>query len=166
MKFIYDEEPSVHWGFFYCLNKTVLDLGCGYNAECTPTPVYFLRDQKAKHVIGVDCDKTSIQRLQALNLENFTLLEETLDSAEKIRSLLEQYSPQIVKIDIEGAEALLGRIGAETMKSVQQIAIEYHDNHTRLVVEKVLNDWGFPRPRRYGLFNLVPTEYGVFFTCR
>lgn len=166
MKFIWDEEPSVHWNFFYCLNKTVLDLGCGYIENCTPTPLYFLRDQKAKHVVGVDCDRTSIERLRALELQNFTLIEDTIDSADKIKALMAQFQPQIVKIDIEGAEALLGKIDAETMKCVQQIAIEYHDNFTRLVSDKILREWGFPKAQMYGLFNLCPTEKGVFFTYR
>lgn len=166
MKFITSEEPSVHWGFLYSLNKTVLDLGCGYMGDCTPTPLYFLRDQKAKRVIGVDSDPTSCERLRALNLENFTLVEDTIDSAEKITALVAQFQPQIVKIDIEGAEALLGRIDAQAMKCVQQIAVEYHDWNTRVICDRALKDWGFPKARMIGLFNLVPTEYGVFFTYR
>jgi hypothetical protein len=134
MKNINSEEPNVHWNFLNVKDKIVLDLGCGKFYSSVSTAEYFL-DQGAHEVIGIDLSDIRLPNY------NFIMRVEKIDSTEQIKDLLMEWSPDVIKCDIEGAEKYLE--GIDSLPYVEEIAIEYHDNNTKQICEKKIKDWNF-----------------------
>jgi hypothetical protein len=138
------EHPQEHWGFLKVQGKTVVDLGCGINSEFTPTPWYFLQEQKAKKVIGVDSDKNSYDWFkQNYNVKNFIPIMDMVDRIEKFELYLGYYKPEIVKIDVEGSEIFLNALDSLYLSNVEQIGIEYHNLSCLISCEHKLTEAGF-----------------------
>lgn len=156
MKKIQSEEPKEHWGFLSPKDKVVLDLGCAKFYSSISTAEWFL-NEGASLVIGVDLGKENI------NNEKFIAYAKAIKSTEDIQYFL-KYNPQIIKADIEGAEIYLKDI--DKLDSVQEIAIEYHDEATNKVCIDKLKDWGFTNIEQYQLFNESPDRIGVYYAYR
>jgi hypothetical protein len=140
---IRDESPDNHWGFLPVFNKVVLDLGCGLNSEFTPTPWYFLQDKKAKKVYGVDADPNSYNWFkQNYNVQNFIPFMDYVDRFEKFEWYFENSKPEIVKMDVEGAEIVLHAINPKCLSTVTDIAIEYHSYAALVSCETLLEKLG------------------------
>ena len=139
------ESPDIHWGFLKVKDKVVLDLGCGLNNnEFAPTPYYFLQEQKAKNVVGIDGDKQSYEWFkQNYVVKNFLPIMDMVDRIEKFELYLGYYKPEIVKMDIEGSEILINALDVSYLESVQQIGIEYHNLSCLISCEHKLREAGF-----------------------
>ncbi len=119
-----DEDYDHHWNYVSFKNKTVMDLGADFGS----TPSYFLY-RGADHVIAVEGDPSLASKL----CDNFVgdrrviPIELMINHSSDISSLITQYSPDIVKIDVEGAEANLLECPDETLRSVKEWLIEAHN---------------------------------------
>lgn len=153
MKNINTEEPDVHWGFLDIKDKIVLDLGCGKWWSSISTAEWFL-NEGAKQVIGVDLSPMSIDRY------NFIMKAERIDSSEQLQTLIDEYNPDIIKCDIEGAESYFDNIDSLPEK-VKQFAVEYHDNNTKLICEKAIKRWNFENVEIYSLLGYGTERIGV-----
>jgi SAM-dependent methyltransferase len=153
MKNINTEEPDIHWGFLDIKDKTILDLGCGRWYSSISTAEWFL-NKGAKKVIGVDLSALSIED------ERFTMKVEGISSTEQLQSLINQYLPDVIKCDIEGAELYFDSV--ETLPDeVKQFAVEYHDNTTKIICENAMRRWGFINIEEYTLLGHDINRIGV-----
>ena len=152
MKKITSEEPSIHWPFLNVKNKKVLDLGCGQFYSSVSTAEWFL-NKGADKVIGVDLSDISLFN------DNFTMIGMRINSSDQLKSLIDTYLPDVIKCDIEGAEEYFNEISLSS--SVKQFAVEYHDNNTKLICERAIEDWGFENVETYQLFNEDINRIGV-----
>lgn len=127
-----------HWGYLNYKGKIVLDLGCDWGSSC-----YYFIDEGAKFVIGIDCNKEYIQKGLENKIENSPLIlkEEFIDSADKIEKLIEEYKPDIVKVDIEGAEKYILDMNPNVILKVKEWIIEIHEKKfepNNIIVDKKL----------------------------
>jgi hypothetical protein len=144
IKTIKSESPDDHWDFLPIFGKVVLDLGCGINSEHMPTPWYFLETRKAKKVYGVDSDPNSYQWFrQNFNVQNFIPFMDNIDRIEKIEWYIKNIEPEIIKMDIEGAEIMFFALDPKYLLPVNHIAIEYHNYVCLMGCEKYLKENGF-----------------------
>lgn len=152
------ESPNEHWGFLPVKDKVVLDLGCGINSEFTPTPWYFLQEQGAKKVIGVDSDNNSYQWFKKnFNVQNFIPFMDMVDRIEKFEFYFGYFKPQIVKMDVEGSEILLNALKPELLEGIEHIGIEYHNLSCKISCERLFKDNGYKVD--YYKFNHLDIDY-------
>lgn len=138
---ITSENPKEHWGFLHVQDKVVLDLGCGINSEHTPTPCHFIIERGASKVIGVDSDPQSYQWYKMnYNVQNFICYMDMVDRYEKMEYYFDYFKPQVVKMDIEGAEIYMNALNNNLLNSVEQIAIEYHNYPCLISIENKLKE--------------------------
>ena len=143
---INSETPKEHWAHIDCRGKIILDLGCGFWTQQERnsgdgTAKYFL-GQKPKQYIGVDSNSGDIARL-SLEFPSGIFIEKHISIKDDILSLLSQFSPEIIKCDIEGAECTLFEI--TSLESLKEVAVETHGGTDIFCIEwmkKVgLNHW-------------------------
>lgn len=154
---ITSEEPEIHWPFLKVKDKVVLDLGCGLFYSKLATPDWFV-NQGAKKVVGVDMAND--------NPTHFIYHKKPILSKEDILDLLYEYKPEVIKCDIEGAEVYFKDITIEDMNSVNQFAVEYHDNDLKLLMEKKIKDWGFENSDTHQLFDENIDRIGVIYAWK
>jgi len=94
-------QEDEHWGYVDYVGKTVLDLG----ADKGSTIMYFLRNG-AKRVIAVEGNPELFAELEKMFVGNPHVIYYPIriSCGEDIEKLLQGYKPDIVKVDIEGAE--------------------------------------------------------------
>jgi hypothetical protein len=140
-KVINSENPYEHWNDISDLyGKTVLDLGCGWlwqPHECTPE--YFIK-RGASKIVGVDVTQPELDTLSKL-YPNDTFLCLNITKAEQLQELISQYSPDVIKMDIEGNELVLNEL--QDLGTATEIAIEYHSQECKIVVLNKLKEFGF-----------------------
>jgi hypothetical protein len=150
---ITSEEPNIHWGFLNVQGRTVLDLGSSKFAATKSTPEYFI-EQGATKVVGIDIGlDTEYQN------PSFTMLPMYIGSKEQLQDLINEHQPEVIKADIEGAEVHFKEIAS--IPSVVEIAIEYHDNDLKNLIESKLSEWGFSNCDLYQLFDIETERMGV-----
>lgn len=154
---ITSEEPEIHWPFMKVKDKIVLDLGCGLFYSKQATPDWFIQEG-AKQVIGIDLGNE--------NPNHFTYHQMNISSKENILQLLNQYKPDVIKCDIEGAEVYFKDISTSDMDSVKQFAVEYHDNSLKLLMEQKITEWGFTSVDLYQLFDEDINRIGVIYAYK
>lgn len=154
---ITSEEPEIHWPFLKVKDKVVLDLGCGIFYSQIATPDWFV-NEGAKKVIGVDLGDN--------NPEHFIYHKKAISSKFHLLELIEEYKPDVIKCDIEGAEVYFKDIDADDMGSVYQFAVEYHDNNLKLLMEQKIREWGFETTETYQLFDEDINRIGVIYAWR
>jgi hypothetical protein len=117
------ENYDLHWNYLNFKDKTVLDLGADYGS----TARYF-RKQGARQVIAVEGDPALADRLKHYSEKRGYIvpIEKWICSATDISALIDKYSPDIVKVDIEGAESNLLHCSDETLRNVAEWMIETH----------------------------------------
>jgi hypothetical protein len=141
---IKNESPEEHWSFLPVKDKVVCDFGCGINSEFTPTPIYFHNQKQAKLVIGVDPSEQSYKWFKSnYNVPGFLMHLDYIDDVRKLEMYLDRYKPEVVKMDIEGEEALLGALKDQYVDCVKHFAVEYHSVGCRLICETMFKKWGF-----------------------
>ncbi len=131
---IYHEDYNTHWKYFSFKNKIVLDLGADYGSTA-----WFFGENGASKVVAVEGDKLFFKRLQKFSQRYHYIvpIELVINSGEDIKRLISMYSPDIVKVDIEGAERFLIDFSGECLNMVKEWLIETHDpNLSRKIVEK------------------------------
>jgi hypothetical protein len=137
---IYHEDYNAHWKYFSFKDKTILDLGADYGSTA-----YFFGKNGASKVIAVEGDKTFFNKLQkyALKYKYIIPIELMIKSEEDIMRLIFNYSPDIVKVDIEGAERLLIDSSEDCLNMVDEWLIETHEPSLSEKLVKKFCDSGF-----------------------
>ena len=154
MKHITSEEPDNHWGFINFKDKIVLDLGCGKFHSTISTYDWFLQNG-AKQVIGVDLGNETSEDI------NFIYSGGEVNSKERLLKLLNEYNPQVIKSDIEGAEIHFKDI--ENLHSVKEFAIEYHSADLKKMLLNRFAVWGFDYIEEIQLMDCNLDEQGVLY---
>lgn len=120
---IYDEDYDLHWNYRSFKYKKILDLGADYGS----TASYFLR-KGAKQVVAVEGDHDLASKLKSNFVGDIRVIpiEQKINSAVDIASLISSHSPDLVKVDIEGSECYLLKCSDNTLKKVDEWLIETH----------------------------------------
>jgi hypothetical protein len=148
------EEPSNHWGFIDFKDKIVLDLGCGKFHSSISTYEWFLQNG-AKQVIGVDLGNETSENI------NFIYSSGSIHSKERLLNLINEYNPEIIKSDIEGAEIHFKDIN--NLHSVKEFAIEYHSADLKNMLLDKFVTWGFDSIEEIQLMDCNIEEQGVLY---
>lgn len=156
MKNIKNEEPDEHWRMVHPEDKVVLDLGCGKFYSSISTAEWFV-NKGAKSVIGIDLSDIKYKN------ERLTTHVIRINSTQILQDLIDNYQPELIKCDIEGAEIYFGGI-----KSIpaNEFAVEYHDETTKALMERVIKDWGFENIEYYTLLGITIDRIGVIYAWR
>ena len=154
MMYITSEEPINHWGFIDFKDKIVLDLGCGKFHSSISTYEWFLQNG-AKQVIGVDLGNETSENI------NFIYSGGSIDSKERLLNLINEYNPQIIKCDIEGAEIHFEDIN--NLNTVKEFAIEYHSADLKNMLFYKFAIWGFDYIEEIQLMDCNIKEQGVLY---
>jgi hypothetical protein len=135
---IYGEDYKVHWGFTSFKGKVVLDLG----ADCGSTAYYFLRNG-ARIVVAVEGNPQLASLLRKYSQKDGRVvpIELFIDDPAEIESLIRRYSPDLVKVDIEGSEKHLP--GVSNVAQVKEWLIEAHSNELHRALSSFLSEQGF-----------------------
>jgi len=118
-----NENYDECWGFVSYKNKVVLDLGADYGS----TAYYFLK-RGAKKVIAVEGDESLALKL----VHNYgrdprvKCIYKWISSPKDIEQLI-RLQPDMVKVDIEGAEVHIAKVCPELLLSVKEWVIEVHE---------------------------------------
>lgn len=120
---IQSENYDFHWNYLSFSNKRILDLGADYGS----TASFFLK-KGAKQVIAVEGDENLVVKLTENYAGNPKVIpvKMMICSAKQICSLISSYSPDIVKMDIEGSECHLLECKDNFLMSVKEWLIETH----------------------------------------
>jgi predicted RNA methylase len=137
---IYDEDYDLFWNHFSFKDKKVLDLGADYGS----TASYFLR-KGAKQVIALEGNHDLASKLRGNFADDVRVIpiEKMLNNAMDIASLISNYSPDIVKVDIEGAEYYLLECSDNALKKVNQWLIEAHSSELYKRISQKFLSLGF-----------------------
>ncbi len=137
---VYGEDYDLFWNHVSFGGKRVLDLGADYGS----TASYFLR-KGAKQVVALEGNHALASKLR----ENFAgdvrvvPIEKMINDAATLTSLISRYSPDIVKMDIEGAEYYLLECKEFTIKRVNQWLIETHSTELYKKISQKFLSLGF-----------------------
>lgn len=126
-----DDLPS-HWGFATFKDKTILDLGADRGST-----VWYFFSEGAEQIIAIEGDPALYAELE----NNYGrhpfchCIHLMITQATQIESLIRIHKPDLVKIDVEGAEIHLLGVPREVLTTVQVYLIETHDPdiHSRMV---------------------------------
>lgn len=123
---IYSENYDFHWGIIDVTNKRILDIGGSTGDTCD----YFL-SKGARDCINVDCNPDYIdQCVQNIKIYNLPIIPVLMNisNASQIESLIEEYKPDVVKMDCEGCEVHLVQVREEILRIVPEYIIETHSD--------------------------------------
>jgi 16S rRNA G966 N2-methylase RsmD len=118
-----EEDYDVHWNYVDFRGKTVLDVGADWGS----TARFFL-GRGASKVVAVEGDSALATRLRQnfAGKNNVVCIEKLVTSFVDFESLIRQFKPDIVKVDVEGAERYLLNVSASVLSSVEKWLIETH----------------------------------------
>ena len=133
-----DEDYEKHWNHADFKQKKVLDLGADYGS----TAAWF-RKKGSREVIAVEAEKELYAKLEhySENRSWLTVINEFIDSSNKIDQLVTNFNPQIVKVDIEGAEKNL--LNCDKLADVSTWLIEAHSEQIRVELTSHFQRIGF-----------------------
>ena len=142
---IHGEKYHEHWRGMSIKGNRILDLGCDLGS----TADYFLRNG-AISVVGVDANRKYIELAWGSNLCNFLPISMTITNSRQVEALINTIMPDVVKVDIEGAEVALLGVSREVLRKPLEWDIE---THTQELFERI--------KERYLLagFEVKKTEY-------
>lgn len=135
---IANESYDRHWYYVSFKDKIVLDLGADYGS----TSSYFLW-RGAKHVVAVEANKELAEALRK-NFRNdvrVTPMERFIQTSEDIDAIIAQYTPDIVKMDIEGYE--LSLLSCKNTEKVKEWLIECHNRQSHDKIKTLFLQKGF-----------------------
>jgi len=118
---IYGENYDDHWRGMSIKGRRILDLGCDLGS----TADYFLRNG-AISVVGVDANQEYIESAWNSNLDNFLPIRMIITHSKQVEVLINTIMPDVVKVDIEGAEAVLLDLSREILRKPLEWGIETH----------------------------------------
>jgi hypothetical protein len=121
---IYGCDYEKHWGVIECRDKVVLDLGADYGS----TAKFFL-EKGAKMVIAVEGDERLAHKLRknSERVKGIIAVGLRIACAKDIENLILEFKPDVVKVDIEGAEVFLKGVDSHIFSLVNEYAVETHD---------------------------------------
>ena len=164
---IISENPENHWRFLKVEDKVVMDMGCSFwdstwNDGWLSSAEYFV-SKGAKKLIGFDSAAQDIEKYGKLypNDDKWHIFYLHVEFDAQIEHLLKTYKPQVIKCDIEGAEIHFNNVTKEMMEFVDEIAIEYHNDETRILCENKLVEWEFGNHQLYQLGDYDINRVGV-----
>lgn len=134
----YEEDYNKHWNYISFKDKVVLDLGADYGSTA-----YFFHSKGAKKIVAVEGLPSYYAKLSdnARKWKYVFPVNKWIKSSEDIDSLIKQFKPDIVKIDIEGAEINL--IHCNFLKDVKEWLIEAHAKNLHELIIKRFSELGF-----------------------
>ncbi len=137
---MHHEDYNEHWNYFSFRDKTVLDLGADYGSTA-----WFFGRKGAIKVIAVEGDKRLFEKLQEYARRHpfIVPIELFISSKEEIMRLISKYSPDIVKIDIEGTEKILVEFSKDDLNMVDRWMIETHAPVISQTLTEKFTDAGF-----------------------
>lgn len=142
------EDSSIHWKYFNCKDKNVIDLGCSRwggscNEEYSPIWIY---NNGANKVIGIDDTLVEINFMKSITedkSDKFNFICEKISSVEQIKQLLATHDINAIKCDIEGTEKLFLDFKREDFDNINVFAVEYHNHQLKADFMQKLPEWGF-----------------------
>lgn len=161
-KHIKSEEPRDHWGMLNCKGHIVLDLGCGRHGTSVSTPEFFL-NKGATKVYGVEMSHSEKPYYDSLNNPGLKVFTDQVTTIQQLYYYLVLLAPEVIKMDIEGYECLLAEISTDDMATVQEIAVEYHTQALRHLIEHNFRRLNFEHVEFYELTGFNPEEQGVIY---
>jgi|GEM_PF-3322975 len=146
------EDYEIHWNYTPFDGKTVLDLGADYGS----TAAWF-HQKGSISVIAVEADPKLYKKLQNYSKNKIWLnaINDCIDSSQKIDELIACYLPDIVKVDIEGAEAHL--VDCAKLSNVSTWLIEVHSDELKWLLTYHFQKNGFT------VENVADLNCGVLF---
>jgi hypothetical protein len=134
------ENYDKHWKYVPFIGKIVLDLG----ADIGSTADYFLANGAGK-VIAVEGNREYQHKLFHFfgNDKRVVCIRKWITSGKDISILIESFLPDIVKVDIEGAEKSLLGVDVDTLMKVKEWLIETHTEELYHMISKFFRQNGF-----------------------
>lgn len=135
---IHNEDYDKHWNYVSFKNKVVLDLGADYGS----TASYFLY-RGAKRVVAVEGNEQFAKALWKNFKKNnkVTPIELFINSSSDIDNLINQYTPDVIKVDIEGCE--LSLLSCQNIEQVKEWLIECHSPQIHDKIKTLFLQKGF-----------------------
>jgi hypothetical protein len=155
------ENPVLHWKYIECNQKIVVDLGCGrwghieHRDQSWPTTPQYLADLGASKVYCIDIDQKEINWYKTNLCDKYSNIEPicmNIDSTKKIKQIYKDFSPNVIKCDIENNEEFLLELTDEEFKSVDFYAIETHTEDLYQIFLKKFNSLNY---KIVGLLDLI-----------
>ncbi|MFZ0965711.1 MAG: hypothetical protein WAN82_03690 [Candidatus Bathyarchaeia archaeon] len=122
---LYGEDYNLHWNYTSFKDKVVLDLGADYGS----TAQFFLQ-LNARKVIAVESNGEYFRKLRKNFGKNAQVvcIPKHISSPKHLESLIRLFEPDIVKVDIEGAEEHLHGVNKDAIESIKEWLIETHSH--------------------------------------
>jgi hypothetical protein len=133
-----EEDYDRHWNYISFKDKVVLDFGADYGSTA-----YFFHSKGAKKIVAVEGLPSYYARLlDNAGKWNYVIpVNRRIRTSDDIDSLIKQFKPDIVKMDIEGAEVNL--LHCNSLKDVKDWLIEAHTKNLRDLIVKRFSELGF-----------------------
>jgi hypothetical protein len=149
------EDYESDWGFLDVEGKVVLDIGADYGS----TAAFFL-NKGATRVICVESYLPDYEALEVLakSDKRIEAYHKHIASGLDFETFL-AFQPDVVKIDVEGAEAHLLNVRPCVLRRVSQFGIEIHNLANSI-------QCGNPRPPAYEGINDLQPYFERFFTTK
>lgn len=162
------ENSSDHWPYFNVSGENVLDIGCGiwYTKDMEETsPIFFAKT--ANSVVAIDANDKDIETYKEYvdRDEKFTFVREIVSNVQQIRDLINEHSITALKCDIEGHEKVLLELTSADLKSVTEMAIEFHTHDLKDSFMKKIPEWGY-KIKCVANFTATPDNMGVIFASK
>lgn len=162
---INSENSSDHWIHFNIAGKNVLDLGCGrWNTTDfhESSPIFFAK--KANLVVGVDCsqDEINFYEEKTKGDSKFVFKHQYINNSSQVKEMITKYNITALKCDIEGAEEYLLDLTKDDLKSIDELAIEHHNEKLKHEFTNKVVEWGFNIKIKSNFMN-IPDYMGVLF---
>jgi len=135
-----------HWGISDKLisykDKIVLDLG----ADIGSTAIFFLK-YGAKKVIAVEGDEDKGKQLINSYQASKTVIPLVifLTDPKQLERLIVLYKPDVIKVDIEGAEMLILEVDRKIVASVREWLIEAHSDEIDQKLQRMFLSYDYTR---------------------
>jgi SAM-dependent methyltransferase len=165
---INSENSTDHWIHFNAAGKNVLDLGCG-RWDTTDfdelSPIFFAK--KANLVVGVDCsqDEINFYEEKTKGDSKFVFIHQCINNSSQVKDMITKYGITALKCDIEGAEEYLLELTKDVLQSIDELAIEYHNEKLKQAFISKVVEWGFNIKIKSNFMN-TPDYMGVLFCGR
>ena len=146
------ENYDIHWRHFVFKDKVILDIGADYGS----TVQYFL-SQGASKVIAVENDEVLYKALERnfLFSNQVIIIKQEISNETDLSKLIQKFSPNIIKMDIDFSEANLMRLSSYVLTKVSGWMIEVYDSILETKLETKFKDAGFKVE-----FKMPPTDTG------
>jgi predicted nicotinamide N-methyase len=135
---IYGENYDRHWNYISFNSKTILDIGANHGS----TAYFFLRKGASK-IIAVEGDPKLASELCRNFGKNKKIIcrKKWISSGKDFDDLVNAYHPDVVKVDIEGAEKHLS--DSTILPKVKEWLVETHSEDLHQQTVTLLKQCGF-----------------------